>query len=159
MVYAPERHSRLSGIAQTMQGYCGGFAVVFIGTMRANGVPARSLVGHWVDTTPGHTATLPHVKAEFFAEGVGWVPVNPRTSFGEENGDFITFHVEGGFQLPTSHWGIQEQGILQGIYLPAFGRDTGRGIVQQDWIVSRRIPIPAAAARTASATLPREAND
>lgn len=49
-----------------------GHAVLYVSILRANSVPARVLIGRWVsnDIQPAE-----HVRAEFFADMVGWIPV------------------------------------------------------------------------------------
>jgi hypothetical protein len=123
MTYIQTGNKSLSDTCVSQKGQCGEYAWMFVGIMRANGIPSRALVGHWVNTKPGHTSDSPHVKTEFFAEGVGWVPVDPGSSFGVEDGNFITFHLylEEPMALPTPHWNVQKQGHLQGIFLPVVG--------------------------------------
>lgn len=130
----------LSETCVSLRGQCGEYAWMFVGIMRANGIPARALVGHWVNTTPGHTSDSPHVKTEFFAEGVGWVPVDPASSFGTEDGNFITFHLylEEPMALPTPHWNVQKQGHLQGIFLPVTGASWDQSKLRA-WTVSMLI--------------------
>jgi len=63
--------------ALTMQhshrGDCGQFSALFVAWCRAVGIPAREVVGAFV-----HVDVMnPHVWAEFYLEGTGWVPVDP----------------------------------------------------------------------------------
>lgn len=55
------------------EGECGDYASLFIALARAKGIPARSVVGYWAITGIEQT----HVWAEFYIEGVGWIPVDP----------------------------------------------------------------------------------
>ena len=55
------------------EGECGDFASLFIALSRAKGIPARSVVGYWAITGIEQT----HVWAEFYIEGIGWIPVDP----------------------------------------------------------------------------------
>jgi hypothetical protein len=48
---------------------CYGLSRIFVAVLRANGIPSRALPGRMIKD--GGT----HVKAEFYADGVGWVPV------------------------------------------------------------------------------------
>ncbi len=77
-----------------------------------------------------------HVKAEFFASGVGWVPMDIATaildkkgdglnSFGHDPGDFLILHVNPNMRLDSIHFGKQVIDSLQG---PAYWV-TGRGSV------------------------------
>ena len=50
-----------------------------------------------------------HVKAEFFMDGVGWVPVDPTNGeFANEEGNFLVSRVGDDFSIPTPHWGIKQ---------------------------------------------------
>jgi hypothetical protein len=86
------------------KGDCGGLSWVFVRTCRANGIPARLILGRWAASEVPAKGQEPrngqyHVKAEAFIEGVGWVGAdlsggvgiegNPFVCFGQEPGDFI----------------------------------------------------------------------
>ncbi len=55
------------------EGECGDYSALFIALARAKGIPARSVVGYWAVTGTDQT----HVWAEFYLEGVGWIPADP----------------------------------------------------------------------------------
>jgi len=111
---------------------CGGLCALFVATLRASGIPARRLVGRWASSAkPGEKVGdvnyyQQHVKAEFFAAGIGWVPADPAsavlwdkstdalTYFGQDPGDFITFHLDGDFLIDTIYFGKQTVQYLQG---------------------------------------------
>jgi len=59
----------VDAVAMGGQAECYGLSRVFVAVLRANGIPSRALPGRLIKD--GGT----HVKAEFYAEGVGWVPV------------------------------------------------------------------------------------
>jgi transglutaminase-like putative cysteine protease len=110
---------------------CGGLSVLFASILRSNNIPARTLWGRWAKSAdPGkiwfnHPYYQTHVKAEFFAQGVGWVPVDVSSAilhdkspqgvkfFGNDPGDFITFHVDGNLDVDTLLFGIKPLGNLQ----------------------------------------------
>jgi transglutaminase-like putative cysteine protease len=110
---------------------CGGLSVLFASILRSNNIPARTLWGRWAKSNdPGkmwfnQPYYQTHVKAEFFARGVGWVPVDvssailsdksPQglTYFGNDRGDFITFHVDGNLEIDTRLFGIKSLSQLQ----------------------------------------------
>jgi len=54
-------------------GECGDYASLFIALARAKGIPARPVVGYWAISGTDQT----HVWAEFYIEGLGWIPVDP----------------------------------------------------------------------------------
>jgi transglutaminase-like putative cysteine protease len=53
-------------------GECGDYSALFIALSRAKGIPARPVVGYWAISGTDQT----HVWAEFFLEGIGWIPVD-----------------------------------------------------------------------------------
>jgi transglutaminase-like putative cysteine protease len=76
-------------------GDCGGLSMVFVSTLRANGIPARFLYGRIIEPNASHA------KADFYAEGVGWVPCDPAAAthsadaaFGRENYDMVFWHFD-----------------------------------------------------------------
>jgi transglutaminase-like putative cysteine protease len=54
-------------------GECGDYSALLIALLRAEGIPARPVVGYWAISGLEQT----HVWAEFYLEDVGWVPVDP----------------------------------------------------------------------------------
>ena len=60
----------------TNKGECGDFSSLFIALSRASGIPARAVVGYWAITGTDQA----HVWAEFYLEGIGWVPVDPTVA-------------------------------------------------------------------------------
>jgi transglutaminase-like putative cysteine protease len=68
-------------------GKCGDLNAMFVGLMRASGVPARDIYGLRVAPSEYGYKSLgvgspnvtraQHCRAEFFASGIGWVPVDP----------------------------------------------------------------------------------
>ena len=106
----------------------GGLAIVFASALRADGIPARVMSGRWVpDSEPGRNAAdEPYVKAEFFATGVGWVPVDPGSAvnldkssdglefFGTDNADFLTMHLDTDLEFDTVFFGRKTVEFVQG---------------------------------------------
>lgn len=94
---------------QSGVGDCGGLSWVFVRALRANGVPARALLGRWADSEAPAQGGKPydgrfHVKPEFFVDGLGWVGAdmsggvtaegNPFICFGTEGGDFVVLDLD-----------------------------------------------------------------
>jgi transglutaminase-like putative cysteine protease len=96
---------------------CAGMSYLFVGALRANGIPARALVGRLakprkVGAGPndnGHDQ--PHVRAEMYVANIGWVPVDPTFAnvdkarpvdafLGNDTGDMIVLHIDPDLQLP-----------------------------------------------------------
>lgn len=81
--YRAELWSNRSASAVCASGWsdCGGLATIYVSILRANGIPARCLTGRSVDPN------TPHVKMDFYAEGVGWVPGDPSVAIGSHRAD------------------------------------------------------------------------
>lgn len=154
--YRAEMDRRASKVCHDKQSDCGGLSVLFVSALRANGVPARVLVGRWaVSGTPGQKLNgiayqQHHVKAEFFAQGVGWVPVDmasailhdPRGDgmqfFGNDRGDFITLHIDPDVIINTIHFGRKQTPWLQGVTFWVTGQgDLKKLTTQELWVVKQ----------------------
>jgi transglutaminase-like putative cysteine protease len=145
----PALTRQASGVCLAGRSDCGGIAVLFVSALRANGVPARALAGWWVDGRTG-TPSGAHVKAEFYALGVGWVPADPcsgmlfdRTPaglqfFGNDPGDFLTVHVDTDLVLDSIHFGKQPAEFLQTPIFWVSGSGTLDGLTTQSAWQGRR---------------------
>lgn len=124
--YSDEQNRRIAKLCQENSTDCGGLSWLFVGVLRANGVPARSLVGRMAkpESAPGSNLEGAHVRAEFYATGVGWIPVemsgatsrkaaDPLLFFGKDDGDLVTFHVDPDFVLDTKLFGKHAVRLLQ----------------------------------------------
>lgn len=135
---------------------CGGLSILFVAVMRANGIPARVLYGRWASSakpssTLGKTPYYQwHVKSEFHARDVGWVPVDLSGAvegnakdpdslafFGNDPGDFITFHFNPNLVIDSGLFGPKPVHNLQ---YPMWWW-TGQGSAEpkrlvEDWQVS-----------------------
>src|SRR5438874_2939788 len=109
--YKSEMDRHASAVCQAGKSDCGGLAVLLVTILRANDIPARTLVGRWAESAKpkDRIEDLPyyqtHVKAEFFARGIGWAPVDIALGlkdrrgeglyfFGNDDGNFLTMHVD-----------------------------------------------------------------
>jgi transglutaminase-like putative cysteine protease len=121
----PPDDDSASKICKAGRSDCGGLSSVFVALMRANGVPARMLIGRWAASEEKDDRKY-HVKAEFFARGVGWVPVDSAAAvgdtkgrdfewFGNDAGDHISFTNDGDLLVDTYLFGKPNIGYLQGI--------------------------------------------
>jgi len=128
--------------------------------MRANRIPARCLAGRFADSEsaiPARIGGAPgqmHVRAEFFAKGVGWVPVDPSggvqhdkrthslTWFGHDAGDLIVFHIDPGFVIKLRGDLVRESEWLQAPAWMACGSGAFTdGVILTNWVVT---PTPLA---------------
>jgi transglutaminase-like putative cysteine protease len=146
--YKPTMDRHASVVCQGEKSDCGGLSTLFVSALRANKIPARALYGRWAtsakpDEKLGTVLYYQwHVKAEFFADGVGWVPVDITSAllydqskegvkyFGADPGDFIVFHVDANLELDSQWFGVKPMHSLQ---IPAWWV-TGKGAVDGDKI-------------------------
>jgi len=131
--YTRKMDRSLMSVCKSGKSDCGGLSSLFVAVMRSEGIPARSLCGRWAKSSVKgqKIGNVPyfqtHVKAEFYAQGVGWVPVDLSSAilhdhsrqrlayFGQDKGEFITMHLDPGFRVDTYHFGIQESEWLQNV--------------------------------------------
>ncbi len=161
--YKEEMDRRVSHVCQSLQTDCGGMSCLFVGILRANGMPARVLVGRWAQSAEsgaklgGVAYYQTHVKAEFFVQGLGWVPVDlsaavnaeppqdPKWFFGNDPGDFLVFHVDYDLQVDSIHFGTKTILSMQGIQYWAAGTgDFSNKEYRESWLVK---PLPLERAR------------
>jgi transglutaminase-like putative cysteine protease len=97
--YRFELNSRRSASAVAAAGWsdCGGLATLYVSILRAAGIPARCLSGRSID--PNTT----HVKMDFYADEIGWVPADPAVAvgshraepgFGRDHFDMVITHFD-----------------------------------------------------------------
>lgn len=96
---------------------CGGMTFIFVAAMRANDIPARVLIGRLAKPRKAGAKPTdaeydqPHVRAELYTAGVGWVPVDPAYAnrgkdkpvaafVGDDPGDLLVLHADLGLRLP-----------------------------------------------------------
>lgn len=124
----------------------GGLSYLFVSAMRANKVPARPLCGRLAlprkaESKPGEFEhDWFHVRAEFYAAGVGWVPVNPgaavlttvpvRDLVGADAGDFLALHADVDVRLPVPTRPRVVSSLSRGVSTDAFGRGEFDGVEQ-----------------------------
>jgi len=150
-----DRHA--SAVCKAGKSDCGGLSELFVTILRGNEIPARTLTGRWAQSSKPEelVGDLPyyqtHVKAEFFAAGVGWVPADVSTGlldkrgdglscFGNDPGDFLTMHIDPHLRLDTIHFGKQDVGCLQGPAYWVKGRGSDKPTqTHEKWEV-REIP-------------------
>jgi transglutaminase-like putative cysteine protease len=124
-----DRHA--SKVCRDGKSDCGGLSILLVSILRANNIPARTLLGHWAKSARegAKEGSLDyheeHVKAEFFVANIGWVPVDmsqavrvspaqsPLWYFGNDLGDFLTLHVDPDFEVDTIHFGKKPLANLQ----------------------------------------------
>lgn len=129
--YKTDMDRQASSVCQNNKADCGGLSILFATVLRANGIPARTLYGRWAKSSEpeaqvkGVAYHQGHVLAEFFARGVGWVPVDLASSilydksaqgldhFGSSPGNFFTFHIDPNMIIHSQRFGHKEVHGLQ----------------------------------------------
>jgi transglutaminase-like putative cysteine protease len=154
--YLGEQDRKASHVCKAGKSDCGGLAVLFATVLRSQGIPARTLAGRWaVSAKPDEKIGevkyhQEHVKAEFFAQGVGWVPVDLSSAilhdrspgkleyFGKDPGDFLTLHFDNDLALDTLYFGIRSMPLLQRPSYWARGSGTvDNAVIREGWNVTR----------------------
>ena len=162
--FKPEMDRRGSAVCKTLTGDCGSLTALYVSILRASGVPSRQVVGRWAesaaraDKLKGQQWQREHIKAEFFARGVGWVPVDLSVAvefdptpgsqrwFGRDDGDFVTLHFDVDLRLESFTQGIQTIRFLQETAFWVGGQGNFDGLRHEsDWRVKAagREPRPA----------------
>lgn len=99
--YGQCANRRLRTIWKRRHGDCGDLSAVFISLMRARNIPARSVFAVRPDNTY-------HVWAEFYLDGVGWIPVDVTADlgrggefrhFGNYDDNCVVMHRDRGFRV------------------------------------------------------------
>lgn len=154
--YLPELDRRAIHVCREKKSDCMGLSVLFVSVMRANQIPARILVGRWAqssvagDKLGGVSYSKEHVKCEFFAEDVGWVPtdlasalLHDRTPsstrfFGQDPANFVTLHVDDHLVVEPGPIGRRTIPFLQDIRVWVIGQGKdGNLSMRQNWTVER----------------------
>ncbi|HEX5324063.1 MAG TPA: transglutaminase-like domain-containing protein [Capsulimonadaceae bacterium] len=141
----------------------GGFSFLYCAILRANGVPARALVGRMARTGNGAdngrlmNQDETYVKAEFYAAGVGWVPVDIAQSigykkalripsFGLDDGQFLTMEIDPDLVVNTYVFGYQHLSWMQSMAQWIVGSGSAKvSTPSHSWEV-----VPASSAASAS---------
>jgi hypothetical protein len=157
--WPPDHDGKASTVCRVGRGDCACLSVLFVAALRANGVPARALVGRWAQSIkpgarPGD-APQTHVKGEFFADGIGWVPADPTAAlndrsptglqfFGCDRGDFLVQNIDFDLVVNTVHFGRKTVRHLQGVAHWVTGAGPWEGLdTREDWRV-RTLPFDGA---------------
>ncbi len=119
--YDPAQSRKASLLCQTNATDCGGLSDLFVAALRANSIPSRILGGRMAQsaTKPSDYGQC-HVRSEFFADGIGWTPVdmsfgvgasdkNALAFFGNDPGDFLTMYKDLDFVLSPGRLGPKNQ--------------------------------------------------
>ena len=141
--YSAGLDRRSSAVCTSRKSDCAGLSALFVSTMRANDIPARTLAGRKaVSTEPG--AKLQdrnfygqHVRAEFYAEQIGWVPVEPTRAlkdkssplkhFGNDTGDMLVIAVNSDYILTPALGREKTADWFQGMLWFYKGRGSSEG--------------------------------
>ena len=146
--YEAAQSRKVSSLCHTNATDCGGLSNLFVAALRAGGVPAHTLGGRLAKSAvrPDDRGQC-HVRAEFFAAGIGWVPVDMSFGvgasdrdalkfFGNDPGDFLAMFCDWDFVLSPGRFGMRPQAGFQSLSHWVWGD----GILQhstdsEDWQV------------------------
>lgn len=164
----PFQTRQASKICDSLKTDCGGLSVVFVSALRAGRVPARTLCGRWARTAPaGDPLVAMHVKSEFYAEGVGWVPCDLSSAvqfdhdgttlryFGDDPGDHLVQHTDTDLRFDTVYFGEQAQAFVQRVAYWVRGLGSLKGSIERETWQVETLPLsatdkPAESARPAA---------
>jgi transglutaminase-like putative cysteine protease len=145
--YRHDLDRRSSAVCFSCKSDCGGLSGVLVSALRANDIPARLLVGRMArsDRPDDPPYGQCHVRAEFFAADVGWVPVDVSygvTSggehFGNDPGDHLVQHVDLDLVINPGPLGRKNVQVLQHMEYWVHGQGSGDGVkTQASWKVSQ----------------------
>ena len=105
--------------ARERYGECGDYSALFVALCRKAGIPARPIVGFWASEL-----NEAHVWAEFYLEGVGWVPCDPSQGdlsdrdrhFGRLDNQRVVLSVGFDHELPFGFEGGRAEIMQTGTY-------------------------------------------
>jgi transglutaminase-like putative cysteine protease len=130
--YRFDQKSDRSASAVCIAGWsdCGGLSTVYVSILRANGIPARCLSGRTLKPDG------PHIRMDFYSDGVGWVPGDPSVAiaensadagFGHERPDMVIMHFDLIRFQHQYHW-LQGIGIVRSINVNDEGSTAGMSL-------------------------------
>lgn len=137
--YIPTQARNASSLCTVNETDCGGSCYLFVSALRRNGIPARAIAGRWAKTSThveengsAEVGTF-HVRAEFFAADIGWIPVDISRAmggadekvarfFGNDDGRFLVMHIDPDFILNSVLFGEKHVRMLQRCAYWAKGR-------------------------------------
>ena len=154
--YLGEQNRSAPHVCEAGKSDCGGLSVLFATVLRSQGVPARTLAGRWAQSADpdekigGVNYRQEHIKAEFFAQGVGWVPVDPAGAiqhdrsreklahFGNDPGLFLTLHLDAELLVDTGRFGVRHMDLMQrASYWMRGSGSLKDSMMSEDWKVKR----------------------
>jgi transglutaminase-like putative cysteine protease len=146
-----------SQICTGQKGECARLSILFVAVMRSQGVPARVLSGRLARASLSNIVKgiQTHSWPEFFALGVGWVPVDPAYAvasdkspeklkyFGNDAGDRVVFHVDLDLTfIPSGDRGqtITRRFLVIPVYAASGSGNLADAVVNDVWKVSLVAP-------------------
>ncbi len=145
--YEKINEPKASIVCGARKGECGGLSLLFATVLRAEGVPARVLYGI-------HTDRTTHSISEFYAVGIGWIPVEvagvvtykgPISNFvGRTPGTYLALHADPDLELDTIHFGKKRWPWLNvnGMLNWSFGLGKYEGQITKASWTFENLPLP-----------------
>lgn len=140
-------------------GQCTGLAALYVSILRGADIPARLVMGRNASSSEegakfpdGSGNFQEHARAEFYARGIGWIPVevtdaveaedsetneDPAIFVGNVKGTFLAFHFDMGFKFQRDICGKCNADTIRGPYFGFRGPLGGVGKADGRWTVSR----------------------
>ena len=124
--YVPTSDRSASAVCAAGWSDCGGLSTIYVCILRANGIPARCLTGRLIKPNS------PHMKMDFYAERIGWVPGDPAVAIGshsaeaglgQEHFDMVITHFDL-LRINDRYQSLQGIGVIRPVR--AQGNGTGR---------------------------------
>ena len=141
---------KASSVALAKKSDDSGMAILYVAVLRANKIPARVLFGRLTLSAIKGKNYQWQTSSEFYADGVGWVPVDASRAFrrngaiggagyfGHGDGDFVTFHVDPDITVDVPANGVKTLETLQTAGWYVRGEGTGDGIqFREDWTIEK----------------------
>lgn len=142
----PTQYGTATETALGRKSCCGGLSCLFTAVMRANGIPARMRIGRLAASERAGNQQR-HCKSEFFARGIGWVPVETAGAvsykkvdilnyFGNDAGDHLAMMDDQDLIVQLPYGALWHLSGLQGVVYWAGGTGSFQNTQYSDhWVV------------------------
>ena len=146
---AAQMDRKATSVAMAKKSDDTGMSNLFVAVMRANKIPARGLFGRWTSPAIKGRFFQWQTVSEFYADGVGWVPVDVSNGarressagfpeFGHDAGQFLAFHIDQDIAADVPSNGVKTLETLQTPNWFVRGDGSGDGVqFREDWTIEK----------------------